>query len=991
MKKRLLSLFLVFVMVLGMLPVGVFAEEVETPFISITTADGETVTATYKGMVPAKTEWTTYADAAYYHVEVPADTESVLVTYPADVSIAGSPSAYSYTLSIPDYALGYGSDTFSVEDNDDGTHTVTIPVANYLLGEDGTGTGMSLEWDDGTWNPITFFTFAYAEEDAHTCAFVQQNTDEKHLASAATCTAAATYYYSCECGEKGTETFASGDALGHIVETWTFVAANPQMHFGTCTVCSTTVRELHDSDGWTVTQEATCIEAGVKTACCTQCGITTTTTQEIAATGHSYADGSCTVCGEADPDYTTTSDAKIYIRSGNSGTGYTYTDVAELGETGLVLNNYILTLWHYEAYLVVKDAEGNNIEAEWSIDNTNAADVKDYSAYENYETGMTRITALSKTSGETGTITATLDDGTKLTLNVTATRFPSYITYTGLEGEDGNQLVNSARLSSGKCFVVANPGDEFAPITSFRYKAGSAYELTEEEMSYMSVKLNSDDETVAKVVDGKIQVVGEGTCNIWVSVTAYDSGILKEGGNTTQNVDFYHIIVYSGNDLLKNVSITDASGNDLTDMTVTAGESETAVINLNPAGAEGYSLTVTSEDTSVATVVLNEDNTVTVTGVAEGTAKIKVTYGAGSNPPGVGNTQFLFSESFTVTVEPSAHTCVFDQQNTDAAYLAAAATCTEAATYYYSCTCGEKGTETFTSGEALGHRYADGVCTVCGEANPDAAVTAPFTSIVTSDGKDVTANFVAMVPAENYNDGPYYHVMVPAGTESVLVTYPAGTGVLNDGAGTAWAYTLSVPGYELGYNSDTFALTSNDDGSITVTIPIANYLLDENDTGTAMSLEDSSTFDPVTFFTFEYEAGEEDPGEETTPEVTVYFSISHDDAFVEGKQTGEAMALKKITVPYFDLALYGLENYYFSSETYGDDGDGLPGSDLEPGTAEYAYGKITMTNEENGKESALSASFCDDADWNVTDKRYGSDREHLCAGCGSKRHAGDCS
>lgn len=52
---------------------------------------------------------------------------------------------------------------------------------------------------------------------------------------------------------------------------------------------------------------------------------------------------------------------------------------------------------------------------------------------------------------------------------------------------------------------------------------------------------------------------------------------------------------------------------------------------------------------------------------------------------------------------PHAH--VYDQTSTDAAHLKTPATCTEAAVYYKSCTCGENGTETFTSGSALGHDY----------------------------------------------------------------------------------------------------------------------------------------------------------------------------------------------------------------------------------------------------------------------------------------------
>lgn len=82
--------------------------------------------------------------------------------------------------------------------------------------------------------------------------------------------------------------------------------------------------------------------------------------------------------------------------------------------------------------------------------------------------------------------------------------------------------------------------------------------------------------------------------------------------------------------------------------------------------------------------------------------------------------------------------------------------------------------------------------------------------------------------------------------------------------------------------------------------------------------------------------------EETVPSATVYFSISHDDEFVVGKGSNTVMALQKVKVPYFDLALYGLADFYFSSESYGDDGDGKPGSDLDSGTAGAAYGKITM-------------------------------------------------
>ncbi len=49
----------------------------------------------------------------------------------------------------------------------------------------------------------------------HTHSFTVEKAEEKYLASAATCTQKARYYYSCSCGEKGTETFFYGETANH--------------------------------------------------------------------------------------------------------------------------------------------------------------------------------------------------------------------------------------------------------------------------------------------------------------------------------------------------------------------------------------------------------------------------------------------------------------------------------------------------------------------------------------------------------------------------------------------------------------------------------------------------------------------------------------------------------------------------------------------------------------------------------------------------------
>ena len=46
--------------------------------------------------------------------------------------------------------------------------------------------------------------------------FNKYRAEQKYFASAGTCTTSARYYYSCECGEKGEETFESGEYAAHV-------------------------------------------------------------------------------------------------------------------------------------------------------------------------------------------------------------------------------------------------------------------------------------------------------------------------------------------------------------------------------------------------------------------------------------------------------------------------------------------------------------------------------------------------------------------------------------------------------------------------------------------------------------------------------------------------------------------------------------------------------------------------------------------------------
>ena len=65
------------------------------------------------------------------------------------------------------------------------------------------------------------------------------------------------------------------------------------------------------------------------------------------------------------------------------------------------------------------------------------------------------------------------------------------------------------------------------------------------------------------------------------------------------------------------------------------------------------------------------------------------------------------------------HVHEFIERIADDAHVATAATCTDPAHYYFSCVCGEVGTDTFASGDPLGHAFKDGACVVCGAEDPD--------------------------------------------------------------------------------------------------------------------------------------------------------------------------------------------------------------------------------------------------------------------------------
>jgi len=111
---------------------------------------------------------------------------------------------------------------------------------------------------------------AKSEEADH--AFDQQVVNDTYFATAATCTAKATYYYSCTCGYKGTTTFENGDTLGHQFGEWevttdpTVSAVGVRTRYCSRTNCEESESEdipaLNDTQVWTKTCTSTYNAAG---------------------------------------------------------------------------------------------------------------------------------------------------------------------------------------------------------------------------------------------------------------------------------------------------------------------------------------------------------------------------------------------------------------------------------------------------------------------------------------------------------------------------------------------------------------------------------------------------------------------------------------------------------------------------------------------------------------------------------------------------------
>ena len=148
----------------------------------------------------------------------------------------------------------------------------------------------------------------------HIHAFDKQVITDEYKATDATCTEKATYYYSCSCGEKGTETFTSGNALGHSFTNYISDNNATCTQDGTktakCDRCdeTDTIKDIDSKLHHSYTEQIVSEEYLASSATCTEkatyyysceCGEKGTETFEYGSTiNHNFVNGSCTYCGK---------------------------------------------------------------------------------------------------------------------------------------------------------------------------------------------------------------------------------------------------------------------------------------------------------------------------------------------------------------------------------------------------------------------------------------------------------------------------------------------------------------------------------------------------------------------------------------------------------------------------------------------------------------------------------------------------------------------
>ena len=232
-------------------------------------------------------------------------TISSSVTSIGDYAFSNCDSIVSVT--IPGSVTNIGSGAFKGCSK---LTNIVIPNSVTNIGENALGYsikdiafgGTADEWDDIGY---TFDSGAQSVNVHYNCTSLDGHYVQTERVEP-TCTTEGYAKYRCACGYEYTETLT----LEHnyvLVRTEAPTCTRHGYDIYKCSYCGNEKREYHDDviKGHNYTDtvvQPTCTSGGYTVRKCSNCGDSSTYAY-IAALGHSYANGKCTRCGAADPNY----------------------------------------------------------------------------------------------------------------------------------------------------------------------------------------------------------------------------------------------------------------------------------------------------------------------------------------------------------------------------------------------------------------------------------------------------------------------------------------------------------------------------------------------------------------------------------------------------------------------------------------------------------------------------------------------------------------
>lgn len=234
-----------------------------TSYLTLTAITSEVVTfggLNYADAASGKVMWSDDSFSA------PGVVSSGKALLKATYQVAANTPAGTYTVTYTSNGLG-GDDYTTDTRTEVVTAKITVkgntPAHEHVWSE---------AWSkDAThhWHDCTAAGCDAANADKNGYAAHNYNkkvTTKDYLKTAANCTDAAVYYYSCECGAIGTKTFTDGTALGHTPSTvWSEDATH---HWHVCTTCNAELnKEAHKlGPEATETTPQTCTVCGYEIA-----------------------------------------------------------------------------------------------------------------------------------------------------------------------------------------------------------------------------------------------------------------------------------------------------------------------------------------------------------------------------------------------------------------------------------------------------------------------------------------------------------------------------------------------------------------------------------------------------------------------------------------------------------------------------------------------------------------------------------------------------